>query len=243
MTINSIDPLTPDANAVAGLGDDEIRALKLAITSQFVGEVGDLYDIPITAGPRALNAVADKADQADLDAVIADLDTVETQQGLNVAAIVDHEARIAAIEGDYTTASEAAQTAWPVGSLFVSADGGAPNAKGIPGTWVVVGDGRVLLGDPTTGVEAGSMSVTLAEGDLPAHKHQHSSYRENSGVTALPSVYSSDPAQTFSSHLAGRDASSAEFAIFNTDEGIGLDADPVDITPAHLTVRFYRRTA
>jgi len=99
MTISTIDPATPDPNAVAGLGDDEIRTLKTAIVNQFAGQAGDLYDIPVTAGPRALNAVDTKADQADLDAIDARVSTLETNDGTQDTSIADHESRITTIEG------------------------------------------------------------------------------------------------------------------------------------------------
>jgi hypothetical protein len=246
MTISTIDPATPDPNAVAGLGDDELRALKGAITNQFQGQAGDLYDIPITAGPRAINAVSTKADQATVDALDARVSTNET----NIITLTNQgnnqESRIAAIEADYTTAAQAGAIAWPVGSLFVSADGGTPSAKGLPGTWAVVGDGRVLLGDPTVGTEAGSNNVTLAAANIPQHKHQYPTFREDSGLTGnVPAVHRTSPATSFSSVKAGRDASSQEYAIFNTDNGVGLSASPtaIDVRGAHLTVRFYRRTA
>ena len=244
MTISTIDPATPDPNGVAGLGDDEIRALKQALVDQFAGQAGDFYDIPITAGPRALNAVDDKADQADLDATQAQADSNTTQIGLNTAAIVDHEARIAAIEADYTTANQARANAWPVGSMFISADGGTPASKGLPGTWAVRADGRVLYGDPTTGQTGGNNDVTIQDNNIPPHKHQYASFREDSATNGnVPAVHRTNPNTTFSAIKAGRDASSEQYAIFNTDEGIGLSGDPVDVRQAYLTVRFYERTA
>ncbi len=244
MTISNLDPNVPDPDDPAGVTDDELRNIKTQLIAQFAGEPGDLYDIPITVGPRALNAVATKANQADLDALDARVSTLETSDGLQNVTLADHESRIAAIEGDYTTASEAGNLAWPVGSIFISADGANPTAKGLPGTWSAVGDGRVLLGSPTTGVTGGSNSVTLSDNQLPPHKHQHTTSREDSALTGtIPAVHRTNPNTTFSSHKQGTNASKSEYSLFNTDEGVGLNGDPVDITPAHLTVRFYQRTA
>lgn len=248
MTISTIDPATPDPNDVAGQGDDQIRALKQAIVDQFAGEVGDLYDIPITVGPRSLNAVNSKADQADLDATDANVATNTTNIGTNTTNIADHEARIAAIEADYTTSAQALGGAWPVGAIFISADGVNPSAKGLPGTWTAVADGRVLLGASSGfGVDGGNANseVTLVEANLPQHKHSHSTFRENGTSGDVPAVYRTDPATTFSAQFAGRDASAQQYGIFNTDEGINLSATPtaVDVSMAYRTVRFFERTA
>lgn len=245
MTISTIDPATPLDSDVAGQGDDQLRAFKAAIVNQFAGEAGDLYDIPVTVGPRSLNLVNDKANQSDLDTTDANVATNTTDIGTLQTESLDYESRISAIEADYTTLSQAAGAAWPVGSLFISADGGTPTAKGLPGTWAVVGDGRVLLGDPTTGTLGGSNTVTLAEDEIPPHKHQHSTYREDSGVQGvIPAEFRTSPTTTFASHLSGRSNSSGEFAIFNTDEGINTVGNPVTLPePLHLTVRFYERTA
>jgi len=247
MTISTIDPATPLDSDPAGQGDDQIRTLKQAIVDQFAGQAGDLYDIPVTAGPRSLNAVDSKADQADLDAIDARVTVNEGNIGTLQTESTDYESRISAIEADYTTAAQAGALAWPVGSLFISADGGTPTSKGLPGTWSVVGDGRMLMGDPVTGTEAGSNSVTLVEGNLPEHKHTSVSYREDAGTTAAstPAYVFTNPARAFSSFKSGRDASSAEWAEWNTDGGVNLTGSPsaVDVTNAHLTVRFYRRTA
>lgn len=242
--IEDLDPQTPDNNDVAGVTDDELRALKLTLNDQFVGEAGDLYDTAIIVGPRALNQVKDKADGADLAALDARVATLETSQIQQQVSIDDHEARITAIEADYTTASEAAGVAWPVGSLFVSADGATPTAKGLPGTWSAVADGRVLLGDPTTGQEDGANSITLTAAQLPAHKHSHVTHRQQSGdgTGTIPNTYFQSPARSFDSVRGGTNSPDARFAIYNTDEGPGSGA-AVDITPAHYTVRFYRRTA
>lgn len=244
MTISNIDPLTPGINDVAGQGDDQIRALKGDLVNQFQGEVGDLYDIPILVGPRSLNLVNEKADQADLDATDANVATNTTQIGLNTTAITDQEVRLAAIEADYTTADQAGNIAWPVGSLFISADGGTPTAKGLPGTWTVVGDGRVLLGDPTTGTEAGANEVTLTAAQIPQHQHKHTGGRDAGTTGALPS-YATNPPTPFNEWKTGSNSTNARYAEMNTDQGIGLQAtpDPVDVRGAHLTVRFYERTA
>jgi hypothetical protein len=247
MTISTIDPATPDPNAVAGLGDDEIRTLKTAIVNQFAGQVGDLYDIPVTAGPRALNAVSTKADQADLDALDARVSTLETTQGTQDAAIVAIDARLTSVESDYTTLAAALGAAWPVGAIYISADNVNPASKGLPGTWTAVGDGRFLFGGPAVGTTGGANSVQLTESNLPQHKHQHTTFREDSGNTAAstPSYAYTSPNQAFNSHKSGRDASSAEWAEFNTDEGVNLSAspDPINTQPAYLTVRFFQRTA
>lgn len=248
MTISTIDPAAPADNDPAGDGDNQIRALKQALVNQFAGQAGDLFDIPVIAGPRALNAVSLKADQADLDAVDARVSTLETNDGTQDTNITDALNRIAAIEADYTTSSQAAGAAWPVGSIFISYDGNSPTAKGLPGNWSAVGDGRVLIGSAAGhGGQSGNSNhtITLTSSQLPPHKHTHTSYREDAGTTAAstPSYAYASPSRSFNSHKSGRDASSAEWAEFNTDEGIGLGGASINIQPDSLIVRFYRRTS
>lgn len=243
MTISTIDPATPDPNAVAGLGDDELRALKAALVNQFQGQVGDLYDIPVTAGPRSLNAVDTKADQADVDAIAADVATLQTNDGTQDTTLANHEGRITALEGSSIDLATALNAAWPVGSLFVSADGGTPTAKGLPGTWSVAGDGRFLLGGTPVGSTGGANSRTLTEANLPPHKHTHTTHRHQSGVSGtLPAYAYTSPPQALSTQRGGTNSPNSEYAEFNTDEGAGTAA-AVDTTPAFLRVRFYQRTA
>ncbi len=242
--IQDLDPNAPDPNDVAGVTDDELRALKATLQDQFTGNGPDPYDIPIVVGPRALNAVEAKADQADLDATNANVATNTTNIGLNAAAIAANTIVIDAIVADYTTAQEAFDLAWPVGSMWISADGGSPASKGMLGTWGVVGDGRVLLGDPITGGTGGANSVTLTAAQMAPHKHTHVTPRHQSGISGdVPSYADSNPARSFNQMRQGTNSPNNQYAEWNTDEGIGVSAAPVDITPAHLTVRFYQRTA
>lgn len=248
MTISTIDPAAPADNDPAGQGDDQLRAFKQAVVDQFAGQAGDLYDIPVTAGPRSLNAVDDKANQTDLDAVDARVSTLETNDGTQDTNITDHENRIAAIEADYTTASQAAGSAWPVGSIFVSLDGGTPASKGLPGNWSAVGDGRVLIGAASGhGGQSGNANhqVSLSVGQIPPHKHAHTTYREDSsqGASTTPAYAYTSPSRSLVHHRAGRDQSSSEWAEFNTDEGIGTGTTPVNVQPDSLIVRFFERTS
>lgn len=247
MTISTIDPATPDPGDPAGAGDDQIRALKSALVNQFAGQAGDLFDIPITVGPRAINAVGTKADQSAVDAVAADV----SANGLAISALQSEDssldARITALE-NATPVADALEAAWPVGSVFVSFDGGTPTAKGLPGTWSAVGDGRVLLGGTTGfGTTGGSMSVNLSIAQLPAHGHpfridediessvSSTQSPKNGGFVVSPSAL--NPATTVGPNNGTTSSTEGE------QIGAAGSGDPVDITPAHVVVRFFQRTA
>ena len=245
MTINTIDPSTPDPDGVAGQGDDEIRAFKQVIADTFpqapVSTPADPWDIVLAVGPRALNDVINKATNSDLAAL-------DVRVGVNELAVVDHENRITSLEAQVAaldTKADILAAAWPVGSLYVAFDGQSPSSKGIPGTWTTMGNGRFLL-NATSGFgnNVGTNALNLTAANIPAHKHTHTSFREASGQTGLiPSVYRTNPTAT-SSHLAGRDASSDEWAIYNTDSGIGTIGSTITLpTPFAINVRFYRRSA
>lgn len=246
MTINTIDPAVPDPNDVAGQGDDELRALKQIIVDTFpqapVATPLDPWDIVLSVGPRALDDVINKATNADLAAL-------DVRVGVTELAIVNHEGRITANEAaiaTFDTPAAILAAAWPVGALYVAADGVSPTTKGIPGTWAVLGDGRFLLGAGSGfGSTGGANSVSLVEANLPQHKHTTISYREDSGVNVLPSYAYTSPARTFSTVKAGRDQSSSEMAEFNSDSGINLSGSPtaVNVQNAYVTVRFWQRTA
>lgn len=246
--ISDLDPASPPFDGPAGLGDDEIRQLKQDLQDQFAGEAGDLYDIAVTVGPRSLNAVNDKANQADLDALDARVSTLETNDAVQDAAILDFESRISTIEGDYTTADQARDLAWPVGSLFVSADGANPSTKGIPGTWAAIGAGRVLLSASSGfGSEAGDSNKKITKAQLPQHKHEYVTHRQQAGdgQGTIPTYASTDPGRSFNSIRGGTNSPDERFVLLNTNEGIGLTDPPADfnVTPAHFTVAFYQRTA
>ncbi len=250
--IEGLDPSTPDPNDVAGITDDELRNLKLVLQDQFAGEAGDLYDIPITVGPRSLNLVNDKANQTDLDATDANVATNTTQIGLNTSAIVDHEARISAIEADYTTGQQAIAAAWPVGSVFVAIDGVNPSSKGFPGTWAAVGDGRMLLGAAVGfGNEEGTDQLTLSVNELPPHKHTHalpSKNGDNTNNTPFTDEYYQNPGRFNTQSRVGADGNTSGWSTQNTSDGQdgspALAGDPITLpTPPHVVVRFYQRTA
>jgi hypothetical protein len=242
MTIDTIDPATPDPNDVAGQGDDEIRAFKQVIVDTFpqapTATPADPWDIVLQVGPRALNDVVNKATDADLAAL-------DVRVGVTELAIVDHETRISTNEGDIL-ALQNAPNPWPDGSLFVSASGASPTTLGIAGTWVARGDGRVLMGQASGfGGNAGTDQLSLAEAEIPPHKHQHTTFREGSGVFGLvPAVYRTSPATDTGNHFAGRDGSSDEWIAFNTDEGINTVGDAITLPePPNFIVRFFERTA
>ena len=247
MTINTIDPATPDPGDPAGAGDDQIRALKAAIVAQFPGVSGDLFDIALTVGPRAINAVGDKADQSAVDAVAANVSANALAISALQSADASLDARITALE-NATPVADALDAAWPVGSVFVSYDGATPTAKGLPGTWTAFADGRVLVGASSGfGSTGGSSSVTLTIAQLPAHGHpfridediestvSSTQSPKNGGFVVSPSAL--NPASTVGPNNGTTSSTEGE------QIGAAGSGDPVDITPANVAVRFFRRTA
>lgn len=249
MTISNIDPATPANNTPAGLGDDQIRALKQAIVDQFPGVTGDDFDTPLTVGPRTINTIPDKADQADLTALDSRVSTNELAILAQASTFTDQETRIAAIEADYTTQEQAENAAWPVGSIFISADGQTPTQKGIAGTWSLVGEDRFLFGGTAgqAGATGGSNNKTLAAANLPAHRHfavasvvNTTPIASGGGVNTSQSItrQNDQGGSSFAYVLAGN---AQEPTVGRTSEtGSG---DAFDARPAFLRVAFYRRTA
>lgn len=248
MTISAIDPSTPDPGDPAGAGDDQIRALKANIVSQFAGTAGDLFDIPITVGPRAINAVGDKADQSALNAAIANISANALAISGLQSADTALDARITALE-NATPVADALNAAWPVGSVFVSYDGGTPSAKGLPGTWSAFGDGRVLLGESSGfGSTGGAMSRTLSIANLPAHGHpfafdqdvestvQSPQSPKTGGFVISPGIQG--PVGISTAHNGA-----ASGGVEGRQIGAAGSGTAVDTTPAHVVVRFFRRTA
>jgi hypothetical protein len=245
MTLNLIDPAAPENEEPAGLGAQELRSLKAAILAQFAGSVSDPYNIPVTVGPRALNLVPTKADASDLAETQAQADANSLAIGTIAGTIATMQATIATILSTQISVEDALEAAWPVQSVFMSYDGSTPASKGFPGSWTRFADGKVLLGaeDPATGREGGSMSKTLAEANLPAHRHfvvKNQSQSNGADVSAVNTVVWRDT-------RGGGD-------LGYTMSGNGADADigrsgptgsgtAIDITPAYVKVAFYRRTA
>jgi len=53
--ITALNPAWPQNEDFAVEGDNHIRVVKGCLQTQFAGSTGDLYDIPVTVGPRELN--------------------------------------------------------------------------------------------------------------------------------------------------------------------------------------------
>jgi len=247
LTISSIDPSTPDPGDPAGAGDDQIRALKAALVNQFPGVPGDLFDIALTVGPREINAVGTKADQADLNATDANVSANALAISNLQAADTALDARITALE-NATPVADALDAAWPVGSVFVSYDGGTPTAKGLPGTWAAFADGRVLLGGASGfGSTGGNNSPTLTVAQLPPHGHP---FRINTDIQASVNSAQSPKAggfvvgqQFFNPDTTVGPNNSATSSTEGEQIGAAGSGDPLDVTNEHVVVRFFRRTA
>lgn len=255
MTIDTIDPAQPDPNDPAGQGDDQLRALKQVIQDTFpqvpVSTPADPWDIVLAVGPRALNDVINKATNADLTAL-------DVRVGVNELAIADHEGRITTNEAaiaTFDTPANILDAAWPVGSIFISADGGTPTAKGIPGSWAAVGDGRFLIGSASGhGGTGGSSSVSLTAENLPVHKHTFPLPSKNGDIPGTwvsdgKGEYAQNPVRFLLSSRVGEDANETRWSATNTSDGADytpapLNGDAVTLPePLNLIVRFFERTA
>lgn len=80
------------------------------------------------------------------------------------------------------------ETAWPIGSVFISVVSTNPNTLLGFGTWSAFGAGRVLVGrdsgdaDFDTAEETGGAKThTLIESEIPAHTHVENSPTASSG--------------------------------------------------------------
>jgi len=246
MTIDTIDPAAPDSLDPAGQGDDQLRALKQVIVDTFpqvpVTTPLDPWDIILAVGPRAINAVGDKAD-------VVDLDALDVRVGVLELSEVDHESRITVNEADILALGGGTSAAWPIGSIFISADGGTPTAKGIPGTWAAIGDGQFLLGAAAGfGDVTGAPTVTIAAANLPVHKHDHAMPTKdgpNFGSFAAvgKSEYHLVPARSQSDSRIGEDANEAGWSIQNTSDGAFANTAVSLPNPPSIKVRFFERTA
>lgn len=247
VAITDLDPSVPDDSEPAGNGDEEIKRIKQSLRDSFEGQSGDLWDTPLTAGPRALNGISDKVEQTDFD-------TVESRVSVNELAIVSQantftnlDGRITTLEeAGYITEAEALDAAWPVGSVFVSYDGGTPGAKGLPGSWTRFGDGRMLRGSNSggTGATGGSNTASLSKNNIPKHKHQYLHLLDESGGTPGGGTKRA----TFgykSGQSIGRDGDSALWDLYTTEDGDidGLGAAAFSVLNSYIQVSFYRRTA
>lgn len=81
-------------------------------------------------------------------------------------------------------------TAWPVGSIFISVVNTNPNILLGYGTWVAFATGRTLVGIDAGQTEfdtveetGGAKTHTLTSGEMPAHTHQELVFNSVSGGT------------------------------------------------------------
>jgi hypothetical protein len=253
MSISTIDPSTPDANEPVGDGDNQIRALKAAIVNQFVGGPGDLYDAPITVGPRAINGLPNKANQSDLTALTSRVSVNELAILSQAAVFTSQGARITALENaGYVTAAASLNASWPIGSVFISYDGSSPTSKGLPGAWERFADGRLLLGaeDPSVNRTAGANQVTVGTANMPSHRHFVAAEHTINPVSGQANA-TADRAIAREASSDGINPGPSRYRLLRTN--IDMEAsvgrtnavgsgEPINFTPAHVKVSFYRRT-
>lgn len=82
------------------------------------------------------------------------------------------------------------RSAWPVGSIFISAVSSSPSVLLGFGTWTAIGAGRVLVGQDVTqsefdvlGETGGSKTHTLQLSEMPAHSHTEQLQGGTTGAT------------------------------------------------------------
>ena len=80
--IEELDPTRPADTETAGEADDHLRLLKSTINNTFLGSVGDLWDIGLATGPRAIDAFDGR-----LDGIEANYMKLDVQQ----LVLVEHE--------------------------------------------------------------------------------------------------------------------------------------------------------
>lgn len=98
-----------------------------------------------------------------------------------------------------TTVSKLIELVWPVGSVFLSVVETNPATLFGFGTWVSIGDGRVLVGQNTSDVDfdvlektGGEKTHVLTESEIPAHTHTqdvHSHTINDAGHSHLTQRY------------------------------------------------------
>jgi len=243
VAITDLDPAVPDDSEPAGNGDDELKRIKQALRDSLAGESGDLWDTPLVVGPRALNGIGDKVEQTDFNSLESRVSVNELAIVSQAATFTDLDGRLTTVEGEYITLAEAKEAAWPVGSVFVSYDGGTPTSKGLPGTWSRFGDSRMLRGSApgSTGSTGGSATQTLAKSNIPKHTHRYLHLLDESGgVTGDRSPYGYTIGETI-----GDSGDSARYTFYTTEDGDidGLDGQSFSVLNPYINVSFYRRTA
>ena len=169
------------------------------------------------------------ATTAYVDAEVGTLGTMSTQ-----------DADAVAITGG-TIAGAALAAAYPVGSIYMNASSSTNPATLLGfGTWTAFGAGRMLVGldsgdtDFDTAEETGgSKSVTLTEGQLPAHQH-----RSAFGEYSTPGNF--DFGNNLSVNNVNTVTEPRGYAVDSESIGSG---DSVDIMNPYIVVYMWKRTA
>ncbi len=159
---------------------------------------------------------------------------------------------------------------WPVGSVHLRADALDPSLL-FGGTWQVIGQGQVLVGQDTNQTEfaaigqtGGAKTVTLVTAQLPNHSHtvtdpghthtqqahSHATLQVQGGTTAATTgqhVMTSTAVGGSSRATVSPEAANAATAVNNTaTTGISVNGSgsdqPHPNLPPYLVVRFWQRT-
>lgn len=253
-TINDLDASNPAGPDDTGRGDDHLRLIKSAIKATFPNITGVM-----TATQDQLNGVAALIDAATsyllLDGTRAMTGALQmgSQKITGLAAGTDSTDAVtkaqldAAIAAVASTAAQAIEEVWPVGSRMILAGSGANPASLVGfGTWSLVGQDRVMIGAGSShsrGDTGGSKTVTLTKANLPAHDHlmfvdaavPSTSLLQSSRGVARERDQSGNNDQYVMNGADGTPSLGT-----TSEEG---SASPVDITPLFEAVNIWQRTA
>jgi hypothetical protein len=232
-TLAQLDETWPLTGGAIPEGDDHIRLLKSVLKDQFPGSVGNGFNKAITASEDEINYLSGVTSgvQAQLDA----------QAGIDT----DHENRITALE-----ASNPADAAWPIGSVFFSASAANPNGQLGVGVWTRISEGRFIVGQGT-GTDAnsatrnypagndvvGEYQHTLTESEMPGHSHSKTYQYVAGGALNLGFIYN-DP-EVY--HGGGDSRSTANNKTMTTTT-VGND-QPHENSPPAFGLYIWQRTA
>lgn len=152
-------------------------------------------------------------------------------------------------------------SAWPVGSIFLAYGPVSPATLLGGGTWVLFGEGQMLVGFKSTdtdfdadGKQGGAKTVTLTEDQIPDHTHFSGSLATSSaGAHTHPvprkagvgsrSGYARGNANNEPNDTTGSDGAHTHPITGKTGVAVGANGNPHNNMPPYIVVHIWRRTA
>lgn len=182
--ITDLDDAYPRKNDLIKEGDDHLRLIKRILKNNLPG-----FNKAVTMTADKLNLL-DRGLTAD-DQAITTATAFKIGTGRGFSANSNKITDLAAGTADNDAVSfkqlrdTIASNAWPVNSIYITADNRNPSEILGYGVWEQFSKGRVLIGAGTTtdssnstqtlnlGTSSGEFSHTLRETELPPHSHTH----------------------------------------------------------------------